>query len=115
MAPDKNDRRTRAGSGDRDGDHDVSPNLQAGDYPGGAEGLARVRASWLAQGLGLGPGPGWIHLSGAVVHYRHACQPACHAYEPGWYTPAEAAAILATLPGDYAEAIASLRAMAGTA
>jgi hypothetical protein len=34
MPPDINDRRPRAGSGDHDGDHDVSPNLQAGAVSG---------------------------------------------------------------------------------
>ena len=39
-------------------------------------------------------------LAGPVVHY-HQCNAACYSYKPGWYTPAEAAAIMATLPGSY--------------
>jgi len=39
----------------------------------------------------------------------------CYAYEPGWYTPAEAVAIIATLPGDYAAILKELRAQAGAA
>jgi len=87
-----------------------------GDYPGGADGLARVRAAWLAEGLGLGPGPGWVHLGGWLVHGNpgghRPCTKACYAYKPGWYTIAEAIGILATLPGDYAGAIATLREQA---
>jgi hypothetical protein len=85
-----------------------------GDYPGGAAGLARTRAAWLAEGLGLGPGPEWVHLSGPVVHYGHVCKPVCHQYKPGWHTIADAITILATLPGDYAATIAGLRATAST-
>jgi hypothetical protein len=70
----------------------------------------RARASWEPYGL---PPPGLVHLGGRVVHH-HICTPACDAYAPGWYTPQAAAAILETLPGDYAEAIASLLASAGT-
>ncbi|HUZ29930.1 MAG TPA: hypothetical protein VMU90_11850 [Solirubrobacteraceae bacterium] len=44
-----------------------------------------------------------VWLAGPVVHH-HQCLPACYAYRPGWYTRAEAAAILAALPGDYAGA-----------
>ena len=54
-------------------------------------------------------GPVW--LGGPPVHY-HGCSAACYAFRPGPYSPAEAAAILATLPGHYAEEIASLRARA---
>jgi hypothetical protein len=75
-----------------------------------AEIVARALASWEPYGL---PPAGMVHLGGAVVHH-HACKPICYAYKPGWYTPAEAADILAGLPGDYADTIASLRAMAGT-
>lgn len=70
----------------------------------------RARASWEPYGLPL---PGLVHLGGRVVHH-HICTAACDAYVPGWYTPQAAAAILETLPGDYAEAIASLLASAGT-
>jgi hypothetical protein len=83
-----------------------------GDYPGGADGLARIRAAWLTEGLGLGPGPGWVHLGGPVVHWHKPCTSACYAYKPGWHTTADAIGILATLPGDYAEVIAALRVQA---
>jgi hypothetical protein len=86
--------------------------LRPGDWPGGVEGLARVRAAWLAEGLGLGPGPGWVHLSGPVVHWHKPCTSACYAYKPGWHTIVDAIAILSTLPGEYAEAIATLREQA---
>ena len=46
-----------------------------GDWPGAPEGLAKVRASWLSQGLDLGPGPGWVHLGGAPVHWHKALHP----------------------------------------
>lgn len=98
----------RWGPGGRERFADPCP----GDYPGGSAGLAKVRAAWLAAGLDLGPGPGWVHLSGPAVHWHKPCTSACYAYKPGWYTAADAAAILATLPGDYADTIASLRATA---
>jgi hypothetical protein len=74
--------------------------------------LARARASW--EPLGLGPGPGWVHLGGPVVHH-HRCTKVCNAYEPGWYTLTDAIAIIETLPGDYAAALAELRALAAAA
>ncbi len=79
--------------------------------PSGPELPAVAAASW--EPLGLGPGPGWVHLGGRYVHH-HKCIPACRAYESGWYRVADAIAIIETLPGDYTEAIASLRAMADT-
>lgn len=79
------------------------------DFTGGAEAVERTRRAWLAAGFSLGPGPGWVHLGGRYVHH-HKCIPACRAYEPGWYRIADAIAIIATLPGDYPEALAELRA-----
>jgi hypothetical protein len=73
-----------------------------------AEIAGRALASWEPYGL---PPAGMVHLAGPVVHH-HACKPICYAHKPGYYTPAEAIAILSRLPGDYAETIASLRAMA---
>lgn len=69
-----------------DGLRERFANARPTDYPGGP----RPR---------LYPGKVW--LAGPTVHYRHRCAGACFAYEPGWYTPEDAAAILATLPGDY--------------
>lgn len=77
--------------------------------PGSAELVARARASW--EPLGLGPGPGWVHLGGPVVHH-HACSAACYEYKPGWYTLADAITILEALPGNYIAAIAGLRSQA---
>jgi hypothetical protein len=74
-----------------------------------AEMAARTRASWEPYGL---PPPGMVHLAGPVVHH-HTCRQVCYAYKPGWYTPEAAAAILATLPGQYAEVLAELRALSG--
>ena len=59
-------------------------NPRAGDFPGGALPVSH---------------PGKVWLAGPVVHH-HKCTAACYAYEPGWYTPPESAAILATLPGN---------------
>lgn len=78
------------------------------DDCGPGEAARRARASW--EPLGLGPGPGWVHLGGRYVH-QHRCVAACRGYEPGWYRTGDAIAILAALPGGYAETIASLRAM----
>ena len=64
-----------------------------GDYTGGPIGPVETRV-WLA---------------GPVVHH-HGCTAACYAIVPGWYEPGAAADILATLPGDHAEAITRLRA-----
>ena len=88
-----------------------------GDFTGGAEAVERVRQAWLAQGLSLGPGPGWVHLGGRLVHHNGAygsarCTAACYAYEPGWYRIADAIAILETLPGDHSGALAELRSQA---
>jgi hypothetical protein len=74
-----------------------------------AEALAAARASW--EPLGLDPGPGWVHLGGSVVHH-HQCKPACYQHEPGWYRIEDAIAIIETLPGNYAENLAQLRAQA---
>ncbi|HYB48683.1 MAG TPA: hypothetical protein VED20_15235 [Streptosporangiaceae bacterium] len=76
-----------------------------------AEITARALASWEPYGL---PPAGMVHLGGAVVHH-HRCAAPCHAYRSGYYTPAEAIAIIETLPGDYAEVLAGLRARAGSA
>jgi len=73
----------------------------------GAQLVADARASWEAAGLDLGP-VGMVHLSGAILHSGHQCVPACRAYRPGWYPPDRAAAILRTLPGNYAATIADL-------
>jgi hypothetical protein len=61
--------------------------------------------------------PGLVFLGGHAVHRHAPCcwgAPAlpCRSYSPGLYPPAEAARILATLPGNYAEEIARLTAMA---
>jgi hypothetical protein len=77
--------------------------------PDSAELVARATASWEPFGL---PPPGMVHVAGPVVHH-HACTAACRAYKPGWYAPADAAAIIETLPGNYAEVLAGLRAQAG--
>jgi hypothetical protein len=66
-----------------------------GDYPGGPLPLEH---------------PGKVWLGGQGVH-RHNCSQACRSCRPGWYTPAEAARILAGLPGDYAGEIERLTAM----
>jgi hypothetical protein len=74
--------------------------------------LARARDSW--EPLGLGPGPGWVHLGGRAVHH-HQCTAACN-YRPGWYQLDEAINILSRLPGDYSGTLADLRkALAGKA
>lgn len=84
-----------------------------GDYPGGADGIAWVKATWEKAGFGFPHwGPEWIHLSGPTVHWHKPCTAACYAYEPGWYRIADAIAIIETLPGDYSEALAELRAQA---
>jgi hypothetical protein len=86
---------------------------QAGDFTGGPEAVERVRQAWLSAGFSLGPGPGWVHLGGRFAHGNpgghRPCTPACYAYEPGWHRIADAIAILETLPGGYAGAIAELR------
>lgn len=69
---------------------------------------ARALAAWEPSGM---PPAGMLHLGGPAVHH-HRCERTCREYRPGWYTPAEAAGILATLPGDYASAIEELRAQA---
>ena len=58
--------------------------------------------------------PGQVYLSGAPVHFGR-CNNACGSYKPGWYRPAEAAAILATLPHDYREAIDRLSRLSRSA
>ena len=85
------------------------------DFTGGPGAVERTRQEWLRAGFSLGPGPGWVHLGGRLVHHNGAygtarCTAACYAYEPGWYRIADAIAIIETLPGDYAEALAELRA-----
>jgi len=85
------------------------------DFTGGPEAVERTRQAWLRAGFSLGPGPGWVHLGGRLVHHNGAygtvhCTAACYAYKPGWYRIADAIAIIETLPGDYAEALAELRA-----
>jgi hypothetical protein len=77
---------------------------------GPAEMLARACASW--EPLGLGPGPGWVHLGGRYVHWHKPCTRACYAHEPGWHRVEDAIAIIETLPGDYAAVLAELRAQA---
>lgn len=89
--------------------------LRPGDYPGGAEGIARAKAGWEQAGFGFPHwGPGWVHLGGRFVHGNpgghRPCTPACSAYRPGWYRIADAITILERLPGDYAATIADLRA-----
>ena len=92
---------------------------RAGDFTGGAEAIERVRQAWLRAGLSLGPGRGWVHLGGRVVHGNpgghRPCTPACSASRPGWHRIEDAVAILETLPGDYAETIAELRSEMATA
>jgi hypothetical protein len=79
------------------------------DYPGGAAGVARAKAAWEKAGFSFPHwGPEWVHLSGPTVHH-HRCEPVCYSYKPGWYHAADAIAVLETLPGDYADAIAELR------
>jgi hypothetical protein len=56
--------------------------------------------------------PGEVYLGGAAVHRPMGCTAACRAHEKGWYSPAEAIAILRGLPHDYTEAIDEIRAMA---
>jgi hypothetical protein len=76
--------------------------------PGGREGFARQRPG----DRPVRPRPAMrVWLGGPPVHH-HACTAACRAYRPGPYSPADAAAILTTLPGDYAAEIASLQARA---
>lgn len=91
--------------GPRGHEHYSDPRLSDA---GRGEATHRAAAAWEPYGL---PPPGMVHLSGSVVHH-HQCQPVCHQYAPGWYSPAEAAGVLARLPGNYAETIAELRAMA---
>jgi hypothetical protein len=76
--------------------------------PAPAEIRARALASWEPYGL---PPAGMVGLGGPVVHH-HACTPACYAHEPGWYTAAEAIAVIQTLPGNYAAVLAELHAQA---
>jgi hypothetical protein len=71
-----------------------------GGYRGGPAPLSPADAAVCA---------GRVWLAGPVVH-RHSCSAACRAYRPGWYLPADAARILATLPGGHAAEIARLRA-----
>jgi hypothetical protein len=88
----------------------------AGDYPGGAAGIARTKDTWEKAGFDFPHwGPDWVHLSGPTVHWHKPCTAACYAYEPGWYRIAAAIAIIETLPGDYAEALADLRRQIATA
>lgn len=54
---------------------------------------------------------GPVYLGGPPVHH-HRCAGPCYRIRPGAYSPGDAAAILSTLPGDYAAVIASLRARA---
>jgi hypothetical protein len=78
--------------------------------PGGREHFADPRPDDF-RGLPTSAGPARIWLGGPPVHY-HACNAACRAIRADRpYTPAEAAAILAGLPGNYAGTIASLRAL----
>jgi hypothetical protein len=67
-------------------DHAKDP--RPGDYPGGR--LPHDRA-------------GMVHLAGPDCHW-HECTRACRAYRPGWYSYANAARIIATLPGGGASA-----------
>lgn len=76
--------------------------------PAGREHYGDARPGDYEPGSAYQPPPGaW--LGGPAVHW-HKCIPACHAYQPGFYPPAEAVAILSTLPAchDYTEAIARL-------
>jgi len=57
---------------------------------------------------------GGVWLAGPEVH-RHECSRACRAYQPGWYSHADAASILSALPGDYSAQIADLRGQTGVA
>lgn len=72
----------------------------------GAQLVADARTSWEAVG-DLGP-VDTVHLGGPAVHYRHSCGDPCRAYSPGWYSPADAARILRTLPGHYTATLADL-------
>jgi hypothetical protein len=83
----------RWGSGGRQHFSDPRP----GDYPGRPLPLER---------------PGQIWLAGSAVH-SHQCAAACRKYEPGFYTPEQAATILAQLPGNYSTAITGLRPCSG--
>jgi hypothetical protein len=85
-----------------------------GDYPSGTEGIARARAAWEKAGFSFPHwGPGWVHLGGPPVHWHKRCTRACYACEPGWHRIEDAIAIIGTLPGDYTEVLAELRAQAG--
>lgn len=53
--------------------------------------------------------PGMVWIAGPPVHGGHTCTRTCWRIKPGLYASAEAAEILEQLPGDYADAIASLR------
>lgn len=89
---------------------------QPGDYPGGVEGIAWVKAAWEKAGFSFPHwGPGWVHLGGPPVHWHKPCTAACYAYEPGWHRIEDAIAIIETLPGDYTEVLAELRAQAAAA
>jgi hypothetical protein len=70
-----------------------------------AELVARARESWAP--LGLVPADK-VYLAGKVVHRHSPCAAACD-YPADWYTPGEAAAILARLPGDCRDAIDELQ------
>lgn len=97
--------------GPRGREHFADP--RPGDWPGGAEGIARTKAAWEKDGFSFPHwGPDWVHLSGQAVHWHKPCTAACYAYEPGWYRTADAIAIIETLPGDYSEALAELRSQA---
>ena len=80
--------------------------------PSGPQLAAVAAASW--EPLGFGPGPGWVHLGGRYVHWHHPCTAACD-YPPGWYTAADAIAIIEALPGDYAKVLDELRTQAAAA
>ncbi len=56
--------------------------------------------------------PGEVWLGGPAVHHHRPCTQACRSYRPGWYSAADAIAILRRLPGDYASQIAALRTQA---
>ena len=62
----------------------------------GAQIVADARASWETAGFTLPP-VGWLYLGGPPTHH-HNCGAACRAIVPGWYSPDDAAAIIATLP-----------------
>lgn len=63
------------------------------DYPGGQFAMEHAGQVWLA---------------GPVVHRGGGCTDACRAIAPGWYSAAQAASVLRTLPHDYADEIARL-------